>query len=53
MSASIIVDSILRILAEELIKYEPQIQKFLEEELEALGKILNDYLSEKLNLNKE
>lgn len=52
MSTNMIVDTILKVLVEELIKYEPEIQKFLQDELDALGKLLTDYLTDKFNTRK-
>lgn len=53
MKADLIVDTILKVLVEELIKHEPEIQAFVQDELSALGKILTDYLSEKIDKKKD
>lgn len=53
MKVDLIVDTILKVLVEELIKHEPEIQTFIQDELSALGKILTDYLSEKMDIKRD
>ena len=52
MAINVIVSNVLNFIEEEMESFEPIIQEFLKDELDAIGKLLLDYLTEKMAKRK-